>query len=627
MAQISLRLVDGGTEMEVMMAEVSPGAQSELEYALMQAGGSLAGGGIRISAFRFRRDGRAIAALLRRSGAEITMDAEVEDLLRLQLEEIRARQTAEAGLEVLNPHSVEEAVTASGRFSRDLTDRQLQNLGRLLALRHGANFSVPGAGKTATLLAVYEALRGRGAVERLLVVAPKNAFLSWEQEIEECYAAGLAPSVARLTGGRRGVAVALLADEAEIYLVTYQLLPNVVDVVRTWAARDRTHVALDESHRAKAGYAGVYSTAALGLAETSVRRDILSGTPLPHAPEDLRPQLDFLWPGQRILPELRLLSESPPEVIEEVERRLRPLYVRTTKQQLQLPPLEVRPVRVGLGPLQRELYEVLRSEAARAAAGMGPRDRRFFRTLGRHVVRLIQAAVNPMLLTQGEIVARDQLQPTAQGVRAWELLRELARYEQPAKLAKAVELSEAAIADGEKVLIWSTFVLNLSALETLLEAHNPVMLYGQVPTGTDEDPDTREGRIRLFHADPSCRVMIANPAAAGEGISLHRACRYAIYLDRNFNAAHYLQSIDRIHRLGSTQTTRVDILEAGGTIDTRIAERLGSKIEAMAQILNDEGLRALAYDPEDVIEDVEGGIELDDVEQIVEHLQAGEDRD
>lgn len=148
-----------------------------------------------------------------------------------------------------------------------------------------------------------------------------------------------------------------------------------------------------------------------------------------------------------------------------------------------------------------------------------------------------------------------------------------------------------------------------------------------MPTGADEDPDTREGRIRLFHEDPTCRVMIANPAAAGEGISLHRACRYAIYLDRNFNAAHYLQSIDRIHRLGSDQTTQVDILEARGTIDARIAERLGSKIEAMAQILNDEGLRALAYDPEDVIEDVEGGIELDDIEEIVEHLQAGEDAD
>jgi SNF2 family DNA or RNA helicase len=627
MAEISLRLVDGGMAVEAELVGVSPGAQSELEYALMQAGGTFGGRGIRISAFRFRRGGRGLATLLRRTGAEIRMDAAVEDLLRLQLEEIQARRAAETDLAVLQDNDVESAVRSTGRFSRNLTDRQIQNLGRLLALRHGANFSVPGAGKTTTLLAIFESLRGRRLVDRLLVVAPKNAFLSWEQEVAECYRGHQAPNMARLSGGRRGVANALLADDAEILLITYQLLPNVIDLVRTWARRHQAHVALDESHRAKAGYSGVYSSAALELAESSVRRDILSGTPLPHAPEDLRPQLDFLWPGQRILPELRLLSEAPPEIIAEVEQRLRPLYVRTTKAQLDLPALEVRPVSIGLGPLQRELYEVLRSEAARAAAGMGPRDRRFFRMLGRHVVRLIQAAVNPMLLTQGEIVPRDELQPTAQGVRAWELLRELARYEQPAKVAKAVELAEAAIAQGERVLIWSTFVLNLTALERLLQNHHPVVLFGQVPTGDADDPDTREGKIRAFHEDDSCRVMIANPAAAGEGISLHRACRYAIYLDRNFNAAHYLQSIDRIHRLGSTRATHVDILEATGTIDARIAARLGAKIEAMAQILNDEGLRALAYDPEDVIEEIEGGIELDDVEEIVEHLQAGHEAD
>jgi SNF2 family DNA or RNA helicase len=327
-----------------------------------------------------------------------------------------------------------------------------------------------------------------------------------------------------------------------------------------------------------------------------------------------------------VLPDLRLLTESPPDVINDVEQRVRPLYVRTTKEQLELPELILRPIGVNLGPLQRELYELLRSEAARAAAGMSSRDRRFLRRLGRHVVRLIEAATNPMLLTHAGLV--DPASPDAfpQGTRAWELLRELARSEQPAKIERAIALAEAAIERGEKVLIWSGFVMNILALERLLEEHNPVVLFGQVPTGEEEDPETREGRIRRFHEDPACRVMIANPAAAGEGISLHRACQYAIYLDRNFNAAHFLQSVDRIHRLGSDRPSRVDVLEARGTIDTRIAERLGAKINAMALILNDEGLRALAYDPEDVVEEFEGGIELDDIEQIVNHL-SGEEGD
>lgn len=627
MASITLRLIEGESTVAVELEDVNTAARSELEYALMLAGGAVSGGGFTVSAFAFRRSSIELATLIRRSGADVRIEDGVDRLLRTQLDEIRARRAAEDGLEPLSADEVETAVRATGRFTRNLNDRQLINLGRLLVLTHGANFSVPGAGKTATLLALYEACRRDDTANRLLVVGPKNAFLSWEQEIDECYAeVASRPGVARMTGGRRGVVAGLLNDP-EIVLITYQLLPNVIDLVKAWARRHRTHITLDESHRAKAGLSGVYAAAALQLAEVAVRRDILSGTPLPHAPEDLRPQLDFLWPGQRVLPDFRVLSESPQDVIEDVERRVRPLYVRTTKNQLDLPPLHVRPVPVTLGPLQRELYELLRSEAARAATGMTARDRRLFRALGRHVVRLIEAASNPILLTQTGLVDAASVDAGAQGARAWELLRELARSEQPAKVERAVSLAEAAIGEGERVLIWSGFVMNLRALERLLKAHNPVVLFGQVPTGEAEDPETREGRIRRFHEDPTCRVMIANPAAAGEGISLHRACQYAIYLDRNFNAAHYLQSVDRIHRLGSDRPSRVDILEARGTIDSRIAERLRAKIEAMAQILNDEGLRALAYDPEDVVEEFEGGIELDDIEEIIEHLSTSDESD
>ena len=623
MSTISLRLVDSAATVEIELLDLSTAHRSEIEYQLMLAGGTTSARGLRLPAFAFRRAAPDLAGLLRRTGAEVHWDGGVETLLYTQLAELRARQAAETAAP-LTPGEVEAAVRVTGRFVRPLTDQQRTNLGQLLAITHGANFSVPGAGKTATVLATYEALRGRNAVGRLLVVAPKNAFVSWDDEVSECYREETAPLVRRATGGRRGVIAALDADP-EVVLVTYQLLPNVIDLVKEWARRHNTHVVLDESHRAKAGYSGVYSTHALQLAEISVRRDILSGTPLPHQPEDLRPQLDFLWPGQRILPDFRLLSDAAPAVIQDIERSVRPLYVRTTKNQLGLPDLRIRPVPVPLGPLQRELYELLRSEAARAAAGMTARDRRFFRTLGRHVVRLIQAATNPMLLTQGALVDTGAAGATAQEDRGWDLLREVARDRNPAKVVRAIELTDAAVDRGERVLVWSGFVMNLRVLEERLAHHNPVVIFGQVPTGQADDDDTREGRIRRFHEDVTCRVMIANPAAAGEGISLHRTCQYAIYLDRSFNAAHFMQSVDRIHRLGSEQPSRVDVLQASGTIDVRIQQRLASKIMAMSQILNDDGLRALAYDPEDVDEEFDGGIDLDDIEEIIDHLSAGED--
>ena len=384
---------------------------------------------------------------------------------------------------------------------------------------------------------------------------------------------------------------------------------------------------LDESHRIKAGQAGVYGFAALQLSPLAVRRDILSGTPLPNSPEDLRAQIEFLWPGQRVMPDQRLRSVSTQALLDQVQRGVQPFYVRTTKQELGLPALEPKPVGVTLGPLQRELYELLRSEAKRLAAGLPSHDIKLLRRLGAHVLTLLQAATNPMLLAAGDGLESIDENGTL-GSSAWQILREVGRSEKPAKVQKAVDIADRALASDptHKVLIWTSFVQNVLLLERLLERHRPVILYGAVATGSDEDADTREGRIKAFHEDAGCRVMIANPAACGEGISLHRACHHAIYLDRTFNAAHYLQSIDRIHRLGLSPNveTRVEILEARGTIDSRVARRLKVKIDSMSQILNDPGLAALAYDPLDVVEEYPAGIQPEDVEEIVDHLVSGE---
>src|SRR5262249_16226093 len=156
----------------------------------------------------------------------------------------------------------------------------------------------------------------------------------------------------------------------------------------------------------------------------------------------------------------------------------------------------------------------------------------------------------PMLLAANEEV--DVVQGDGSWSKIWDLLRAIAETEIPAKIAKALQIVESELSDSQhsKILIWTSFVQNLLPLQKSLEGWEPVVIYGAVATGSDEDADTREGRIRRFHADPNCRVMIANPAACGEGISLHTACHHAIYVDRAFNAAHYLQSVDRIHRLG-----------------------------------------------------------------------------
>jgi hypothetical protein len=174
---VRVALRDGGRLVQLTLGDASGGARSELEHTLLVGGAQPVDGGFRLPALAFRRGAVEIARLLRRLDVEIDLDVGVEALLRTQLEEIADRRQAETTRRGLSREEVEALVGGDKRFDRSLTERQIDNLKRLLALRHGANFSVPGAGKTTTLLAVYESVRHRDRIEQLLVVAPKNAFI------------------------------------------------------------------------------------------------------------------------------------------------------------------------------------------------------------------------------------------------------------------------------------------------------------------------------------------------------------------------------------------------------------------------------------------------------------------
>ena len=115
-------------------------------------------------------------------------------------------------------------------------------------------------------------------------------------------------------------------------------------------------------------------------------------------------------------------------------------------------------------------------------------------------------------------------------------------------------------------------------------------------------------------------VLVLNPSAASEAISLHKACHYAIYVDRSFNAAHYLQSEDRIHRLGLTseEAPTIEIVECRGTIDEVIDQRLNFKVRTMAKALNDTSLNveSIPYDIDFSTDDITS----DDIEAVMQYF-------
>lgn len=495
-----------------------------------------------------------------------------------------------------------EAVTqglANAGFHRVLSAEQLRNVAKIASLPAAATFSVPGAGKTTEALAYYVLSRQPG--DSLLVVAPKNAFAAWDEQLALCLP-HVTNRFVRLRGGRENIR-RLLDDEPTYMLITYQQLVRVRRLVASHCARVRVHVFLDESHRIKSGITKVTARSALELAHLPIRKLIMSGTPMPQDVEDLIPQFSFLYP------------EIPSDA-STVVGLIQPVYVRTTKTELNLPPITRSIASLQMSVAQSELYSLMRYEVARQAeTALSIRNKQTLRALGRSVARLLQFVSNPTLLSSHLEFGHPGLLATV-----------LAEGDGP-KLDYVLTRARALARNGNKVLIWSSFVRNVEYIAERLADLGAVYIHGGVDAGDEDDDDTREGKIRRFHDDDNVRVLVANPAAASEGISLHAVCHHAIYLDRTFNAAHYLQSEDRIHRFGlsADQDTFIEIVECTHTIDETVRHRLNHKITMMAEALGDPSLRPdpIALDPPDIddFEDYSTGLGEDDVQELLNDLR------
>ncbi len=92
-------------------------------------------------------------------------------------------------------------------------------------------------------------------------------------------------------------------------------------------------------------------------------------------------------------------------------------------------------------------------------------------------------------------------------------------------------------------------------------------------------------------------ILIANPAACAESISLHKTCHNAIYYDLTYNCAQYLQSLDRIHRVGGSETIEANyfFLQYENSIDQDILNNLRRKADRMSRII-DEDYRIYSLD-------------------------------
>ncbi len=535
-----------------------------------------------------------IAPLRATYGFEISPDEGATERLRQAREERREvhRVRTEGVAVALTGDEIGDRLRREGFTRRTLRGFQLENLGILAALRHGANFSVPGAGKTTVSFALHLLIRQPGM--HLLVVCPKNAIDAWETVIEECIDPELSQEnsepFVRLDGDIHSNTT-LLQSEFRRFVITYDKAIRLQPVLRDYLSRNVVHLILDESHRIKDAQSQRGRLFA-HLASLPVRKDILTGTPLPNGLQDLGSQMDFLWPTDNLGRQIQVAGSA--------RNVIRNMYVRTTKQDLGLPPRILHLENIEMGSAQRGLYQAIRQPVIRQLYDIRNTGRITI-SARNNIMRLLEVSSNPILAVQ-KMGATPS--PPVEPLEA--VCQAVFEEGDSNKILRAAQISRDLAQQGRKSIIWCLFYDNIDRLVFLLDDLGARALDGRVPSGSRTDPETREGRIAEFHSRDDRMVLVANPAACSEGISLQRVCHDAIYLERSYNAGHYLQSIDRIHRLGiepPDAITNVTILQsvathATGSIDHSVSLRMRTKMRAMVDALDDPDIGQLLLDEE-----------------------------
>lgn len=496
--------------------------------------------------------------------------------------------------------------------NRTLYDLQMLASYHLAFSQNACNFSVPGAGKTSVVYGAYAYLHNLEEadpkkVDRLLIISPLNAFAPWELEYEECF--GRKATAKRLSGKldveeKRQYLYSFAP--AEITLVSYASVISLVDELDFFLKKNRVMVILDEAHKIKNTSGGIIAQSIMSLASVCRSRVVLTGTPAPNGYEDLFNLFKFIWPTKNIIKfhigQLRDMSKNQEDSrVGTLLDSISPYFMRIKKSDLGITPaINHLPVVVEMKHSQRKIYDYIEKQYISDIAG--GRDQRLKSELVKaRLIRLMQAATNPALLCQpiSEFAAIEGIDFSNIKDDS-EMLREILKYSEneiPAKYEKAKEIIENIIADGGKVIVWACYIKNIEMLSKYLGSQGieTRILYGATPIADDdlaeEDEEyslTREAIVKEFHnQDSSFKVIIANPFAVSESISLHKACHNAIYLERSFNAAHFLQSKDRIHRYGlkAGVETHYYYLVSNDSVDNTVHTRLQEKEQRLMEII------------------------------------------
>ena len=244
-----------------------------------------------------------------------------------------------------------------------------------------------------------------------------------------------------------------------------------------------------------------------------------------------------------------------------------------------------------MNPVERELYDCIDKRIVDLEREAADEDLDTIIQLkkGRQIRRRQATSYSALLLSAINGYDECLVDPNNECLN--EKIRNYDEVETPAKIQRLLQEVRKLRKSGEKVVVWANFVRTLYRIKEECDrsGNESRIVYGGTPTEEGMDEESRETIIERFKAKNSeLDILIANPAACAESVSLHKTCSNAIYYDLSYNCAEYLQSLDRIHRVGGSEkkVSYYRFLQYRETFEHEILTNLTEKATRMAEVVD-----------------------------------------
>jgi SNF2 family DNA or RNA helicase len=443
-----------------------------------------------------------------------------------------------------------------------------------------------GTGKTKIILDEFQKECSKpGGLTDLLIIAPAGSYSNWVTEVGEHLDPRLRELVA-IAKWKSGHAKSLKMVEElltikslpRILIVNVEALSVVMKAKETcikFLTPGKATVVIDESTSIKSITARRTRFLNQFVSPMAKRRRILSGLPSPNSPLDLFAQFRFL--DGKVLgtsfnlfrSQYAILQRKPfgpggrminvvvgYRNVDDLFNLIKPHSYRKTKEEcLDLPPKVYMPPRVvDMTADQKRLYREIKENASSRIEGEAHVTASLVIT---QMLRLHQVLCGHVVDEDGKV------------------------HEVPTN--RLDELVEVLDQHSGKAVIWANYNHSIRAIEKRLKEE-----YGNGSTAVfyGGNAGTRLEDERRWKTDPSCRFLVASQGAGSLGNTWVEA-DLVVYFSNDFSLEHRMQSEDRTHRSGQTESVTYVDLMTPETIDEKIIAALRNKINLSSQITGD----------------------------------------